>query len=96
MPCPGELALFETGTEMQTLSGFYNFSALDTASANFDALAGAVDQRAHALQIRIEAAARPVICVGNIVAELRAFAAKFTTISHNYLQSSPQSVGWLA
>jgi hypothetical protein len=74
--------------KMRTLSSFDNLAAFDTAGANFDALARAIDQRADSLQVRIKAAAGPVIRVGNIVAELRAFAAKFTTISHNYLQSS--------
>ena len=76
--------------KMRTLSSFDNLAAFNAASANFDALAGAIDQRADSLQVRIKAAASPVIRVGNIVAKLWAFAAQFTTISHNYLQNSPR------
>jgi hypothetical protein len=80
---------------MQPLSSFDNFPGFQTARANFDAFASTIDLRADSLQVRIKAAAGPVIRVGNIVAELRAFAAKFTTISHNYLQNSPKALGLL-
>lgn len=80
--------MLKPGLQRRTLSGFYNLAAFDTAGANLDTFASAVDQRAHVLQIWVEAAASSVICVGNIVAELRALAAKITTISHNYLQIS--------
>lgn len=75
---------------MRTLSSFNNFPGFQTARTNFDALARAIDQRADGLQVRIKATAGSIIRVGNIVAKLWAFAAKFTTISHNYLQNSPK------
>jgi len=59
----------------RTLSGFNNLPAFNTAGANFNTFACAIDQRTDVLQIRVEAATGPVIRVGNIVAELRAFAA---------------------
>lgn len=73
---------------MTTLRSFDNFAGLEAARANFDALARPVNQGAYRLQIGIEAAAGFVVCVGNVIAELRAFAAEFTTISHNYLRIS--------
>ena len=73
---------------MTSLRSLYNFAGLQAAGANLDALASTVDQGADRLQIGIKAAAGFVICVGNVIAELRAFAAEFTTISHNYLRIS--------
>jgi hypothetical protein len=72
---------------MMTLRSFDNFPGFQAAGADFDPFARAVDQRAHRLQIGIKAAARAVVCVGNVIAELRAFPADFTTMSHNYLRN---------
>jgi hypothetical protein len=42
------------------------------------------------LQIRVKAAAGAVIRVGNVITELRAFAANFASFSHDY--SVPPSI----
>jgi hypothetical protein len=73
---------------MTILRSLHDFARFQATGANFDPFPGAIDQGTNGLQIRIKAAARFIICVGNIIAELRAFAAEFTTISHNYLRNS--------
>jgi len=70
--------------EAPVLSRLGDFARLDTTGANllaFNAALRALD--ADGLQVGIEAAARAIIRVGNIVAELRAFAANFASFSHD-------------
>jgi hypothetical protein len=65
------------------LRRFDDFAGFETPRADFDAMRRAVDKRTHRLQIRIEAPPRPVVCVGNVIAELGAFPTDFTTFGHN-------------
>src|ERR1700675_2420867 len=55
-----------------------DFAGLDAAGADAHALAGAVHLGLYRLQIDIPAAAGGVVGVRDVVAELRAFAAKIT------------------
>ena len=66
-------------------SGLRHFSCLDAGGADFHP-AGAARGRLHAngLQVRIEPAPSAVIRVRDIIAELRALAADFTTFSHYF------------
>ena len=57
------------------LSRFGDFARFEAAGANFDAPRRAVDDSAHALQIRLEAAFGAVVGVRHAISELRAFAA---------------------
>ena len=52
-----------------------DFAGFDTAGADADALRSAIDNGFHGLQVDVPAAARGVVRVRNVVAELRAFAA---------------------
>ena len=51
-----------------------------------DAALRALD--AYGLQVGVEAAARAVIRVGNVIAELRPFAADFASFGHDDLSTS--------
>jgi len=62
-----------------------DFAGLDAARANANALANAVDLGFDRLQVRVPAAARYVVRVRNVVAELRAFAADITYLCHDKL-----------
>jgi hypothetical protein len=66
------------------LSRFSDFARLDATGANLLALSAAFGPlHADRLQVGIKATARAVVRVGNIVAELRAFAANFASFSHD-------------
>jgi hypothetical protein len=70
---------------------FRDFARLDATGANLlalDAALRALD--ADGLQIRVEAAARAIVRVGNIITELRPFATDFASFSHDY--SVPPSI----
>ena len=61
-----------------------DFTGLDTTGANLlalDASLGAL--HADRLQVGIKATPRAVVRVGNIIAELRPFAADFASFSHD-------------
>jgi hypothetical protein len=66
---------------------FDDFAGLDAAGADADALATAVDLGLHGLEVDVPAAAGGVVGVRDVVAELRAFAAKITFVCHDELQS---------
>ena len=61
---------------------FGDFSALDAACANADALGLAVDQCLDCLQIDVPAPLGDVVRVRNVVTELRAFAANVAYLCH--------------
>ena len=63
--------------------GFGNFAGLDATGADADALAGAVHNGLHSLQVYVPAAAGNVVRVRNVVAELRSLAAKLTGLCHD-------------
>jgi hypothetical protein len=68
---------------------FRDFARLDATGANLltlDAAFGALN--ADGLQVRIEATARAIVSVRNIIAELWPFAADFTTFCHKFLKTS--------
>jgi hypothetical protein len=63
---------------------FDDFAGLDAAGADAHALAYTVDLGFYGLQIDIPAAPSGVVGVGDVVAELRAFAAEITFSCHDY------------
>jgi hypothetical protein len=68
------------------LSRFSDFARLDATGANLHALNAALRTlHADGLQVGIKATRRAVIRVGNIIAELRAFAANFASFSHDFM-----------
>jgi hypothetical protein len=69
------------------LNGFCDFSGLDATGTNFHSLIAALGSlHTNGLQIRIKPARRPIISVGNIISELRAFTANFATFSHDFYE----------
>jgi hypothetical protein len=66
---------------------FDDFARLDAAGADADAFASAVDLGLDGLEVHVPAAAGGVVSVRDVVAELRAFAAKITFVCHVLLQS---------
>ena len=66
---------------------FDYFAGLDAAGADANALASAVDLGLDGLEVHVPAAAGGVVGVRDVVAELRAFAAKITFVCHDLLQS---------
>jgi hypothetical protein len=61
-----------------------DFTGLDTTGANLNALGTALGPlNPYGLKVWIEAAARPIVSVRDIIAELRAFAADFASFSHD-------------
>ena len=66
---------------------FDDFSGLDAASADADTLAAAIELGLDRLKVDVPAATGGVVRVGDIVSELRAFAAEITFVCHNLLQS---------
>jgi hypothetical protein len=66
------------------LSGLRDFAGFNTAGTNFDPFGAAGGQLdANGLQIWIKPPRRSIVCVRNIVSELRAFSADFATFSHD-------------
>jgi hypothetical protein len=70
---------------LELLSGlaFYDFAGLDAARADAKASACAIDLSLDGLQVNVPATPCGVVGVGDIVAELRAFAAEFTLSCHD-------------
>jgi hypothetical protein len=66
---------------------FDDFAGLDAAGADADALAAAISLGFDWLEVYVPATPGGVVGVRDIVAELRAFAAKITFLCHNLLQS---------
>jgi len=60
-----------------------DFAGLDAAGADAHALACAVDLGLDGLEIYIPATAGGVMGVGDVIAELRAFAAEITFLCHD-------------
>jgi hypothetical protein len=73
----------------EKLSGFGDFAGFDTAGTNLLSLCATLWQlHANGLQVWIESPRRSIVCVGNIVPELGAFAADFATFCHDVLTAS--------
>jgi hypothetical protein len=66
---------------------FDDFAGFDAAGADADALAAAGRLGLDGLQVHVPAAPGGVVGVRDIVAELRAFAAKITFVCHDLLRS---------
>ena len=67
---------------LTTLSGFYNLSCFQAASANLDSLRVAGHEGPHALKIRIEAAVGSVVRVADAVPKLGPLATYVTAFCH--------------
>ena len=65
--------------------GLEDFSGLQTTCADADSAGSAIDERAHNLQVRLEASFCAVICVRDTITELRTLTADFTTFCHHDL-----------
>src|SRR3954447_21405799 len=63
-----------------------DFSALDAAGANTNALVATLKLRLHRAQIDTPTATGDVVCVRNVIAELRTFATNTADLSHDLLQ----------
>jgi hypothetical protein len=69
--------------KLKELRGFDNFSGFYAAGANLLAAVAACRQLyANRLKIRVEAAPGLVVCVGNVVSELRSFSADIASFCH--------------
>jgi hypothetical protein len=60
-----------------------DLAAFDAAGADPDALRCAIDQSLNRLQIHIPTATGDVVCVRDVVAELRPFAADIACLCHD-------------
>ena len=68
------------------LSCFRDFARLDATGADLHANCSALRALyANGLQVWIKTAARAIVRVRNIIAELRRLAADFATFSHNFI-----------
>ena len=59
-----------------------NLAGLDAAGAHADPLGSAVDQCLDGLQVNVPAAFRYIVCVRDVVAKLRTFAANVAYLCH--------------
>ena len=66
---------------------FDDFAGLDAAGADADTLASAGDLSLDGLKVHVPATPGSVVGMRDVVAELRAFAAKITFVRHDLLQS---------
>ena len=66
---------------------FDDLAGLDAAGADAHTLAATVDLGLDGLQVNVPATTGGVVGVRDVVAELRAFAAKITFVCHDLLQS---------
>jgi hypothetical protein len=64
------------------LCSLNDFARFDAASADFDVAHGLINNRAHALQIRIETPLGAVVGVTYTIAELRPFITNLTSHRH--------------
>jgi hypothetical protein len=65
------------------LGGFCYFPGFDAGSANLHSAGSALWQLySDRLKIRVESARCTIICVGDIITELRSFATDFTAFCH--------------
>jgi hypothetical protein len=68
------------------LGSFRDFARLDATGADLHANGSALRAlNTNGLQVRIEATARAIVSMRNIIAELRRLAADFATFSHNLI-----------
>jgi hypothetical protein len=68
------------------LGRFRDFACFDTTGADLHANRSALRALdAYGLQVRIEATARAIVRMRNIIAELGRLAADFATFSHNLI-----------
>jgi hypothetical protein len=68
------------------LGSFRDFARLDTTGADLHANCSALRAlRTNGLQVWIEATARAIVRMRNIITELRRLAADFATFSHNFI-----------
>ena len=79
---------------------FDDFAGLDAASADAHALTNTVHLRLDGLKVDVPAAPGGVVGVGDVVAELRAFAAEITFSCHDYCsnlisQILPKDQAWM-
>ena len=73
-----------SSSRLALLSGFHYFARLDATGADPHALRAALRTlRAYGLQVGIEPARSPVVCVGDIIAELRPLAADLAAFCHD-------------
>lgn len=63
--------------------GFDDLAGFDAAGADAHAFAAAFDLGLDRLEVWVPTAASGVVCVGDIVAELRAFAAELAFLCHD-------------
>ena len=68
----------EQPVEWDRFLRFNHFPGLNASGANADTLAPTIHLSLDGLQVHIPAAPGNVVCVGDIVAELRLFATNFT------------------
>ena len=62
---------------------FDDFAGLDAAGADANALTCAINLRLDGLQVDVPATPGRVVCVGDVITELRAFAAEITFSCHD-------------
>jgi hypothetical protein len=78
---PGYLKMQKTA-ERKPL-GFDDLAALDAAGADTQLLCSTVDLCLYRAQVHVPAAAGNVVCVRDVITELRALAADFTDLCHD-------------
>ena len=79
----GPVVLVENFIGVSGLSGFGDFTGLDAGRADFHPACATLRRLyANRLQVRIEPAWGAIVRMRDIVAELRALAADFTTFGH--------------
>lgn len=70
--------------QIADLRRFSDFARLDATGANFHPLNASLRSLdSDRLQVGIKAPARAVVCVRDIIAELRSFATDFASFSHD-------------
>jgi hypothetical protein len=60
-----------------------DFTALDAGSAHAQLLGSAIYQRLYGLQVHVPTAASNVVCVRNVIAKARTFAADVACLCHD-------------
>jgi hypothetical protein len=70
------------GQKKVRLGGLLNFAVANARRTDANAASGAVDQRAHRLQIHVPAAFRNIMGVADSIAELRALSTNFANLCH--------------
>ena len=86
-PQPATTRLGRPVSEVWLGLSFDEFAGFDAAGADAHALAAAVDLGLDGLEVHVPAPTGGVMGVGDVVAELRAFAAEITFVCHDLLRS---------